>query len=160
MALIDCPECGNKISDKAVSCPHCGYPLVEKNHCIINGVDIDCSFVLDKNVLIDSDLLELCQMEMAEKTNLDMKVADQIVEQWSKSGKIPPVFNGKVSTWEDDHREAIQQSQQNVPKCPKCNSTAITTGARGVSWFWGTIGSSKTVNCCANCGYTWKPNGR
>ena len=139
MALIDCPECGNKISDKAVSCPHCGYPLVEKNHCIINGVDIDCSFVLDKNVLIDSDLLELCQ----------------IVEQWSKSGKIPPVFNGKVSTWEDDHREAIQQSQQNVPKC---NSTAITTGARGVSWFWGTIGSSKTVNRCGNCGYTWKPN--
>ncbi|MDB4683898.1 zinc ribbon domain-containing protein [bacterium] len=24
MALIDCPECSNKISDKAPSCPHCG----------------------------------------------------------------------------------------------------------------------------------------
>jgi predicted amidophosphoribosyltransferase len=26
MSLIDCPECGNKISDKAESCPHCGLP--------------------------------------------------------------------------------------------------------------------------------------
>lgn len=27
MALIKCPECGKEISDKAVSCPNCGYPL-------------------------------------------------------------------------------------------------------------------------------------
>jgi DNA helicase IV len=26
MALIKCPECGNQISDKAESCPHCGLP--------------------------------------------------------------------------------------------------------------------------------------
>lgn len=50
--------------------------------------------------------------------------------------------------------------QQNLPHCPKCGSTSITTGARGINWFWGTIGSGKTVNRCANCGYTWKPNGR
>ncbi len=50
--------------------------------------------------------------------------------------------------------------EENSIRCPRCNSTAITTGARGVSWFWGTIGSGKTVNRCANCGYTWKPNGK
>lgn len=27
MALFNCPECGKEISDQAVSCPHCGYPL-------------------------------------------------------------------------------------------------------------------------------------
>lgn len=27
MAMIDCPECGTQISDKAESCPHCGYIL-------------------------------------------------------------------------------------------------------------------------------------
>ena len=27
MALIKCPECGNKMSDKAENCPHCGYSL-------------------------------------------------------------------------------------------------------------------------------------
>lgn len=48
----------------------------------------------------------------------------------------------------------------NTPKCPKCGSTAITTGARGVNLTSGMIGASKTVNRCANCGHTWKPNGR
>lgn len=27
MALIQCPECTQNVSDKAISCPHCGYPL-------------------------------------------------------------------------------------------------------------------------------------
>lgn len=27
MALFPCPECGAQISDQAVACPHCGYPV-------------------------------------------------------------------------------------------------------------------------------------
>ena len=27
MALIICRECGKEISDKAVACPNCGYPM-------------------------------------------------------------------------------------------------------------------------------------
>jgi hypothetical protein len=27
MALINCPECGKEISDKAISCPNCGNPM-------------------------------------------------------------------------------------------------------------------------------------
>jgi hypothetical protein len=27
MALISCPECSKEVSDKAKSCPHCGYEL-------------------------------------------------------------------------------------------------------------------------------------
>lgn len=30
MALMICPECGNKISDKATCCPKCGYPVNNK----------------------------------------------------------------------------------------------------------------------------------
>ena len=29
MALIKCPECGNKVSDQAANCPKCGYELRE-----------------------------------------------------------------------------------------------------------------------------------
>lgn len=36
MALIDCPECGNKLSDKVNDCPHCGYPLNEQESLILN----------------------------------------------------------------------------------------------------------------------------
>lgn len=27
--LVKCPECGNDVSDKAKTCPHCGYTLLE-----------------------------------------------------------------------------------------------------------------------------------
>jgi hypothetical protein len=27
MSLIECPECNKEISDQAVMCPHCGYPI-------------------------------------------------------------------------------------------------------------------------------------
>jgi hypothetical protein len=27
MALIPCPECEGRVSDQAVACPHCGYPV-------------------------------------------------------------------------------------------------------------------------------------
>lgn len=30
MALIKCPECDLQVSDKALACPHCGYPLVKE----------------------------------------------------------------------------------------------------------------------------------
>lgn len=151
MALIKCPECGKEVSDKALTCIHCGCPLVKKNHCIINGVDVDCSFVFN-----DYDI-ELRQMEMIQYANLAASVADRIVEEWSKAGEIPPVFNGK--TLEEENREQNSQSVQNTSQlhCPKCGSTSITTGARGVNWFWGFIGANKTVNRCGKCGYTWKP---
>ncbi len=29
MALINCPECGTEVSDKAKSCPKCAYPIKE-----------------------------------------------------------------------------------------------------------------------------------
>lgn len=31
MALINCPECNNEISDKAVSCPKCAFPINEQD---------------------------------------------------------------------------------------------------------------------------------
>jgi predicted amidophosphoribosyltransferase len=31
MALINCPECEARISDKAVACPHCGYPMATEH---------------------------------------------------------------------------------------------------------------------------------
>jgi hypothetical protein len=27
MALVDCPACGKKISDKAAACPHCNFAI-------------------------------------------------------------------------------------------------------------------------------------
>lgn len=43
MALINCPECGKEISDKASNCPNCGATVKKKfcQHCG-ESIDNDC----------------------------------------------------------------------------------------------------------------------
>lgn len=54
-------------------------------------------------------------------------------------------------------QQRAEEEEKNTVRCPKCGSTQITTGQRGYSLFSGFLGSNKTVNRCANCGYSWKP---
>lgn len=58
-----------------------------------------------------------------------------------------------------EHEDKVIKQAEAPLRCPKCGSTAITTGARGISGFWGAIGASKTVNRCGKCGYTYEPRG-
>lgn len=37
MSLVNCPECGKQISDKATTCPHCGFPVSSIPICIKCG---------------------------------------------------------------------------------------------------------------------------
>ena len=66
---------------------------------------------------------------------------------------------GKLTIMFTKHPSALNNRNinKNQPKCPKCGSTAITTGQRGFSLVTGFIGSNKTMNRCANCGHKWKP---
>ena len=47
MALIECPECGKKVSDKANACIHCGYPLNEQKE----------DFYIKRTSLLDEDTI-------------------------------------------------------------------------------------------------------
>ena len=37
MALIECPECSNEVSDMAEACPDCGYPISKEPGCPVCG---------------------------------------------------------------------------------------------------------------------------
>lgn len=63
----------------------------------------------------------------------------------------------RVSEAMSKYAGTITSNNSNQVKCPKCGSTSITAGQRGYSLLTGFIGSSKTVNRCANCGHRWKP---
>lgn len=58
MALIKCPECGKDVSDKAQSCPNCGFPIsrVEVEQKPLVGVSVSDSYVFyfnDKTLEIE-----------------------------------------------------------------------------------------------------------
>lgn len=66
-------------------------------------------------------------------------------------------FRANDPWWQEQHGLKPKTEDDNRPKCPKCGSSAITAGQRGYSFWTGFLGSSKTVNRCANCGHKWKP---
>lgn len=71
MAMINCPECGREVSDKASSCPNCGTPINkgEKKFCLHCGGQIDKECIIcpkcgkqvgeivnnDKNIIINNN---------------------------------------------------------------------------------------------------------
>ena len=149
MALIKCPECNNDISDKAKQCIHCGYSIKDdlNRSCLINGKIFDLSFykksVSESNQ--DKDIIsELSYQLFNEARTITIYEAEELLDIIITTGNIPKSYNSH-------HRSAL------LPVCPKCGSTAITTGARGINWTWGLIGASKTVNRCGSCGYSWRP---
>lgn len=46
MAMINCPECGQEISDKADKCPNCGNPIKKQSSIAVLGIVIVCSIII------------------------------------------------------------------------------------------------------------------
>ena len=147
MALIKCPECGNRVSDKVQSCIHCGFPLIAMTNtiCNINGKPFDLSDYRNKLQSISSDERFELEHEFFNKVgNLTIYEVRELFDKILSTKLIPQSF-------------ISHHIPADTPRCPKCGSTAITTGARGVNWTHGLIGASKTVNRCSSCGHTWAP---
>ncbi len=75
-------------------------------------------------------------------------------------------FIQSSKNWENQKKkkenEKLQQKIDNVKngdivKCPKCGSQHISSGNRGYSFIWGSLGSEETLNHCQNCGHRWNP---
>lgn len=77
-----------------------------------------------------------------------------------KDGAYPSyIVLGDVDALPEDRACYTGKQASDVLRCPKCGSTSISTGSRGVNWTFGMIGASNTVNRCAACGHTWQPRG-
>ena len=134
MALIKCPECNKEISDKSEVCIHCGFPI--KN---IKQANL-------KNVVLISD-----RGYIIAKKNIPYEEALAFKQDQERFGSKIEILDSDIDINE------YYNNFKNTLHCPKCGSTAVSTGARGVSWTKGLIGASKTVNRCGKCGYTWQP---
>lgn len=152
MALIKCPECGKEISDKSKQCIHCGYPLKdmkESDFCLINGMQYDLSSYKQR-IFSGTESEDIIRKDLYSEIGNGL-IAHDLILQIKKTGKVPEIFTPSVS---------IKRTDPPQVRCPKCGSTQITAGARGVNAVWGFIGASKTVNRCMNCGLSWAPKKR
>lgn len=72
MSLINCPECNHEISEKAISCPNCGYPIVLKNENSKNE-SVSNPFDLSKETDFPDDFPE------------DLDIGKQMVNWWGNA---------------------------------------------------------------------------
>lgn len=171
MSLIICPECGKQVSDKASICVHCGFPIAEKTDVVkYYALFYNCQHKKNKlaSVLVkalrelmfyyDDDAWikakEVIKNNQSILTGLSYSEAE-IMQKKLETMQVYTIIAESVES--NDKKTDIEKYI--TLHCPKCGSTSITTGARGVDGFWGFFGASRTVNRCANCGHSWEPRG-
>ncbi len=144
-----CPECHK-------SKPFFSYLILDENSnkkiCFKHNIER-----IEQNINID-DFRDIALVTKKDpdciQSMIKLKEEDPI-EYQLKMAKFRELAKIKNEEYEEACRKS--EEEQTKPKCPRCGSTSITTGARGVNNFWGFLGASKTVNRCGNCGHTWTP---
>lgn len=110
MALINCPECGKEISDKAQSCPNCGCPASEWNST--KGAESD-SQANDNDSSDDilQSILRICGRKnkikaakmLCERTGIGFNEAINIIDIYF-----------------DEHGSEFEKPEQPHTICPEC----------------------------------------
>lgn len=150
MALLACPECGGKVSDRATSCPHCGYPMSHKNPgtniCIVNGVPIDMTEILQiVKEGVNHKIKAIAKYR--ELTGCGVASAKDFVETLYKTFTIPATIN-------------VPDATISNARCPTCGSTdltKITVTTRAIDGlFFGRLSvEGRAQFRCNKCGYQW-----
>lgn len=178
MSLIKCPECGKEISDKAISCPMCGYPTKEMFNELqpspsTTGMNVcpKCGkFIIAKQYCPDcgTDMID-CNCTEAKFTDM---LLDGTLDKWERQMRDKYVLSSDKfdsnlyecrinnEQKEDTYYNELRNNVQPTIHCPTCNSTNVKSISglnRGASVALLGIFSKKINKSfkCKNCGYTW-----
>ncbi len=180
MALISCPECKHQVSDRATSCPNCGYPISSNRDAQIKKISDNEVYCIIFKRLCEPNKIEVikavrhilnislpeakCMVDNPPsvlKKGISFKEAIEIKDQFDSVGAVTEIEQYTLS--QDDleniakEKQILDKHKDDTVRCPRCGSSAVTTGQRGFSFWTGFLGSNKTVNRCAKCGYSWEP---
>lgn len=166
MSLIKCQECEKEISDKASSCPNCGYPINKegKYKLVINGYD-------DSDTAALAGLDEVFGISYKDGveilTNLPYIVAeyDTLNEANVYAQPLTSMQWGlNISILLPDDSIASEDSLRRVTinkvACPTCKSIKVmrisTSSKIANALLFGIYGNrrKKTFHC-TTCGYEW-----
>lgn len=161
MALIVCPECGGKVSDKANACIHCGYPMSQlaemaKYKIILkdggpNKVKVIglISNVTGEGLLESKELYNSIPCNIA--TSLSKQDADNVIAAFKRIGAIATKEIDEIPDKNLETNDFIKKLRviESAVTCPKCCSTQIAFIPRGIE------GTLHDFNRCQKCGYRW-----
>ena len=96
MALIKCPECKSQISEFALSCPNCGFPLSEE---IVTKIKINEQKKIDE-ALKAKEQKELERREFLDSFNVSNSDKEKIPTKKNQTGiKISSFQQAILKSW-------------------------------------------------------------
>lgn len=139
-----------------------------KRYCYICGYETEddtlttCPRCLCDNVFVcskeEEDIVDISSDRSFIDAMMELKEKDPIEYQLKLNQfKLQLEQKRNIEKQKEQQNNIQRQQVSKQITCPRCGSTNITTGSRGFSLVTGFIGSGKTVNRCASCGYKWKP---
>ena len=182
MAIINCNECGEKISDRATVCPHCGCPLtyssegeiyfhwygrpgdsIHKTIIHLDGKEasiLKCGDYFKCKISDGIHIVELFQgkhLLLSDRVEISSTNRNVVF-----SFKETPGFShAKLKRIVDQNlHENVQDKFNNIPRCPTCGSKEIkkiSTPRKAISINMIGLASSSIGKTfmCKNCGYKW-----
>jgi len=171
MALINCPECNKEISDKAVSCPNCGYPIQEVNKPKFSSTGYNvcpkCGYITDK-----VEKCQYCGTEMVDCHTSSQDYFKMFVDQrWQWKQEMYNKYVVNSSEFDRDlFNKRFQEEKSkydyyaSIPRrpsepkvtCPYCKSTntkKISSMAKATNIaLFGIFGNKRKYQWhCNNC---------
>lgn len=154
MALIKCPECQSEVSDKANTCPKCGYPVKEIAQCEPSSTGMNICPKCGK-IIAGKEKCPDCGTKMINchctEDDWTTIMLEGSLEKWEQQMRMKYVvnskeydnnlFNSRLQSEKDENdyydnlMEKVSESSPTI-KCPYCNSTntkKITTTGRMMS---------------------------
>jgi len=165
MALIECPECGGKVSDKAGACIHCGYPLQE-------SIQYQYCFHCGKKVMKEDLFCGYCGKSLSVKREEQETVSNNT--KLEDSGTDILRFKGELDVVDPPRQAVLPREPEYKARCPRCGSTSLSGGKQGFGFgkaaagaflvggigvLAGGIGANKTLIICMNCGHKYNLKG-
>ena len=101
--LMECYECGKKISSRAERCTNCGFPVAETDftkYCNVNGILYDFSMILKQlskeGETSSENITGLIRALIARKTGMEWTECQHLADIICSSGCLPKSYEGKM----------------------------------------------------------------
>lgn len=143
-----CPKCRGFYFDEDTECQNCKIELYDKN--LFDEIENEL-YKMGKTERVKHRFEEryqtICKYQYPYEYEYDEEKSKREIEEMRERVRRRQEERAKID------------KEQGILRCPKCGSTAVSTGARGFSIVTGFLGAGQTVNRCGNCGHKWKPKG-
>lgn len=89
MALIQCPECDERVSDKAATCIHCGYPLQKVQGKVMIKASNAFIGLFGKYNIYDHHMEKIASLKAGEIWEIDLEVDTVFFAKYSGAFSDP-----------------------------------------------------------------------